>query len=302
MPILILSMQLLVYILAYPFLWLISILPYRLFYLFSDLVYILVYRIIGYRKKVVYNNLTLVFPHKSEKEKKSIQKAFYKHMCDMFLETIKTLNIGEEELKKRYALPNIDLILEIEKKRSILVMLPHYANWEWCIIVNRYVKSKGYVVYQKIGNVYFDRLIKKIRAIWNTTPISQQETVITMARNHQNGIKAIYGIVSDQSPQAHLAQYWTKFMNIKVPIFNGPELLAKKYGHAVVFAKISKVKRGYYKTEFIPIALEGSKTEENEITNQFLKLTEEEIIQNPEYYLWTHRRWKHSDKVPEKYL
>jgi len=95
-------MQFIAYILIYPFLWLISILPYRLFYLFSDLVYILVYRIIGYRKKVVYNNLTLVFPHKSEKEKKSIQRAFYKHMCDMFLETIKTLNIGEEELKKRY--------------------------------------------------------------------------------------------------------------------------------------------------------------------------------------------------------
>ena len=295
-------MQLLVYIIAYPFLWLISILPYRLFYLFSDLVYILVYRIIGYRKKVVYNNLTLVFPHKSEKEKKSIQKAFYKHMCDMFLETIKTLNIGEEELKKRYATPNIDLLLEIEKKRSILVMLPHYANWEWSIIVNRYVKSKGFAIYQEIGNVYFDRLIKKIRAIWNTTPISQQETVITMARNHQNGIKAIYGIVSDQSPQAHLAQYWTKFMNIKVPVFNGPELLAKRYDHAVIFAKVSKVKRGYYKTEFIPIALEGSKTEKNEITNQFLKLTEEEIIQNPAYYLWTHRRWKHRDKVPEKYL
>ncbi|MGB5461494.1 MAG: lysophospholipid acyltransferase family protein [Eudoraea sp.] len=295
-------MQLLVYIIAYPFLWLISILPYRLFYLFSDLVYILVYRIIGYRKKVVYNNLTLVFPHKSEKEKKSIQKAFYKHMCDMFLETIKTLNIGEEELKKRYATPNIDLLLEIEKKRSILVMLPHYANWEWSIIVNRYVKSKGFAIYQEIGNVYFDRLIKKIRAIWNTTPISQQETVITMARNHQNGIKAIYGIVSDQSPQAHLAQYWTKFMNIKVPVFNGPELLAKRYDHAVIFAKVSKVKRGYYKTEFIPIALEGSKTEKNEITNQFLKLTEEEIIENPAYYLWTHRRWKHSDKVPEKYL
>ncbi len=295
-------MQLLLYILAYPFLWFISILPYRLFYFFSDIVYVLVYRIIGYRKKVVNNNLSLVFPNKSDKEIKKIQKAFYKHMCDMFLETIKTLNIGEEELKKRYALPNIDLLLEVEKKRSILVMFPHYGNWEWSIIVNRYVKSKGFAIYQNIGNVYFDRLIKKIRAIWSTTPISQKETVITMARNHQNDIKGVYGIVSDQSPQAHLAQYWTKFMNITVPVFNGPEVLARKYDHAVVFAKVSKVKRGYYETEFIPIALEGSKTEEYEITNQFLKLTEEEIIQNPAYYLWTHRRWKHRDKVPEKYL
>jgi KDO2-lipid IV(A) lauroyltransferase len=264
--------------------------------------YFLVYRIVGYRKKVVYNNLSLVFPDKTKKEKKDIQKAFYKHMCDMLLETVKTLNISEEELKKRYALPNIDLLLDLEKERSILVMFPHYGNWEWSIIVNVHVKSKGFAVYQKIDNVYFDRLIKKIRGIWSTTPISQKETVITMARNHQKGIKGVYGIVSDQSPQAHLAQYWTEFMNIKVPVYNSPEILARKYDHAVVFAKVTKVKRGYYSTEFIPIAKEGSNTKENEITDRFLRLTEEEIIQNPAYYLWTHRRWKHRDKVPEKFL
>lgn len=295
-------MQLLLYIIAYPFLWLISILPYRLFYFFSDIVYFLVYRIIGYRKNVVYNNLTLVFPDKSEEEKKEIQKEFYKHMCDMFLETIKTLNIGEEELTRRYTLPNIDLLLELEKKRSVLVMFPHYGNWEWGIIVNRFVKSKGFAIYQKIENAYFDQLIKRIRTIWNTTLISQKETVITMARNHQNGVTGVYGIVSDQSPEAHRAHYWTKFMNITVPVFNGPEVLARKFDHAVVFAKVSKVKRGYYRTEFIPIALEGRQTKENEITNQFLRLTEEEIKQNPAYYLWTHRRWKHRDKVPEEYL
>jgi KDO2-lipid IV(A) lauroyltransferase len=295
-------MQLLVYILAYPFLWLISVLPYKLFYFFSDLVYFLVYRVVGYRKKEVYKNLTLVFPDKSEKEKKSIQKAFYRHMCDMFLETIKTMNISEEELKKRYALPNIDLLLDLEKERSIIVMLAHFGNWEWSIITNVYLKSKGFAIYQNIGNVYFDSLIKKIRGTWSTTPISQRETVITMARNHQKGIKGVYGIVSDQSPQAHLAQYWTEFMNIKVPVYNSPEILARKYNHAVVFAKVTKVKRGYYSTEFIPIATEGSKTKENEITDQFLRLTEEEIKQNPAYYLWTHRRWKHRDKVPEEYL
>ena len=207
-------MQRLVYILAYPFLWLISILPYRLFYFFSDLVYFLVYRVGGYRKKVVYTNLRLVFPDKSEKEIKYIQKAFYKHMCDMFLETIKTLNISEEELKKRYALPNIDLLLDLEKERSIIIMLPHYGNWEWSLIANVFLKSKGFAVYQNISNVYFDRLIKKIRSIWSTTLISQRETVITMARNYQKGIRGVYGIVSDQSPQAHLALYWTEFMNI----------------------------------------------------------------------------------------
>ena len=294
-------MQLLVFIFAYPFLWLISILPHRLFYLFSDIIFLAVYHLIGYRKKVVFDNLTLVFPDKTDLEKKQIRKEFYKHMCDMFLETIRTMSIKEESLKKQYLLPNIDLLLGYEKERSVLVLFAHYGNWEWSIIVNRFVKSKGYAVYQKIGNVYFDRLIKKIRATWNTTPISQKETVITMMRNFKSGVKGIYGIVSDQSPQVERAQYWTEFMGIKVPVYNSPEILARKFDHSVVFAKVTKLSRGHYSTTFIPIAKEGSLTTENEITETFLRLSEEEIRENPQYYLWTHKRWKHRDKVPKRF-
>ncbi|WP_276392293.1 lysophospholipid acyltransferase family protein [Eudoraea chungangensis] len=294
-------MQLLVFIFAYPFLWLISILPHKLFYLFSDIIFLAVYYLIGYRKKVVFDNLTLAFPDKTDEEKKQIRKEFYKHMCDMFLETIRTMSIKEESLKKQYLLPNIDLLLEYEKERSVLVLFAHYGNWEWSIIVNRFVKSKGYAVYQKIGNVYFDRLIKKIRATWNTTPISQKETVITMMRNFKSGVKGIYGIVSDQSPQVERAQYWTEFMGIKVPVYNSPEILARKFDHSVVFAKVTKLSRGHYCTTFIPIAKEGSLTTENEITETFLRLSEEEIRENPQYYLWTHKRWKHRDKAPKTF-
>lgn len=292
-------MQFLIFILAYPFLWFISVLPHKIFYFFSDIIFLIVYRIIGYRKAVVYENLSLVFPEKSSQEKKQIEKDFYRHMCDMFLETIRTMSISEEKLKKQYELPNVDLLLELEKDRSILVLFAHYGNWEWSIITNRYVKSRGFAIYQKIGNIYFDRLIKKIRATWNTTPISQRETVRTMMRNYNSGIKGVYGIVSDQSPQVERAQYWTEFMGIKVPVYNSPEVLAKKFNHAVVFAKVTKVKRGYYRTNFIPIAKEGANTKANEITDTFLRLTEEEIREHPQYYLWTHRRWKHRDKVPE---
>ncbi|MGB5171503.1 lysophospholipid acyltransferase family protein [Eudoraea sp.] len=294
-------MQFLVFILTYPLLWIISILPHRLFYFFSDIIFFIVYHLVGYRRKVVYDNLTLVFPDKNDSEKRKIAKEFYKHMCDMFLETLRTMSISEENLKKQYLLPNIDLLLEIEKDRSILVLFAHYGNWEWSIIVNRYVKSKGFAIYQKIGNVYFDRLIKKIRATWNTTPISQKETVRTMMRNFQTDVKGVYGIVSDQSPQVERAQYWTDFMGVTVPVYNSPEVLAKRFDHAVVFAKVSKIKRGHYSTEFIPIAIEGSKTVQNEITDTFLRLTEKEIRQNPQYYLWTHKRWKHRDKVPKSF-
>ena len=295
-------MQLLVYSLTYPLLWLISRLPNRLFYGFSDLGFLLIYHLIGYRKKVVNNNLRLAFPQKDEVELKRIQKAFYKHMCDMFLEMVKTMSIGEEELKSRYKIQNRDLLQEMETERSVLVLFPHYANWEWSIIVNSFIRSNGYAVYQNIGNIYFDRLIKKIRAKWNTEPITQKETVRTVIRNESEKRRGVYGIVSDQSPQAHRAQYWAPFMGITVPVFNGPETLARKLDLTVLFAKVSKIKRGYYSLEFVTIAENGGQTKKNEITDTFLKLTEEQIKENPEYYLWTHRRWKHRNRVPARFL
>lgn len=292
-------MQLLAYILIYPLLWIISILPHPLFYGFSDFVYFLVYRVIGYRKKIVRENLELVFPSKSKQELNTIEKDFYHHMCDMFLEMVKTMALSKEAVKKKYHIVNLDLLREIEKEKSVLIVCSHYANWEWNVSINNYINSKGYAVYQKISNKYFDAFIRKTRAKWNTELITQKETVKTVVRNHQNKVGAIYGMVSDQSPQVHRAQYWKEFMGVEVPIFNGAETLARKLDLAVVFLKVSKVKRGYYQAEFIPITLAGRHTEKNEITDTFLSLTEQQIKERPEHYLWTHRRWKHRDKAPK---
>ncbi|MEZ4968189.1 MAG: lysophospholipid acyltransferase family protein [Flavobacteriaceae bacterium] len=294
-------MQFLAYILVYPLLWFISILPFRLFYFFSDLIFLVMFYLIGYRKRVVLENLTMAFPDKSAKELKDVQRCFYRHMCDMFLEMIKTLNLTKEELKERYKIINIEVLQSIVEDKSVLIVCSHYANWEWNVSINNYVDAKGYAVYQKIGNVYFDNLIKKIRAKWNTTLITQQETVKTVYRNVQNGTISAYGMVSDQSPQVKKAQYWSEFMGVKVPIFNGPESMARKLDLAVVFLKVSKVKRGYYQAEFIPITMAGSKTQKHQITDQFLRLTENQIREKPAYYLWTHKRWKHRNKVPVEF-
>lgn len=294
-------MQLLVFLLVYPILWLISILPYRLFYAFSDLVFFLVYHIAGYRKQVVLNNLSLVFPTKEKKELLQIRKAFYHHMCDMFLEMVKTITLSKKKVKQRYHITNVELLQGILAEKSVLALCSHYANWEWNVSINNYIDAKGYAVYQKIGNPYFDRLVKKIRAKWNTIPITTNETPKTIVYNERKNVRAIYGMVSDQSPQAHRANYWSDFMGVKVPIYNGAEALARKLDLAVVFLKVTKVKRGYYQLEVIPITKNGKSTGQHEITEQFLKLTEEQIRENPAYYLWTHRRWKHRDKVPVQF-
>lgn len=292
-------MQLLVFILIYPILWVISILPHTLFYGVSNIMYFIVFRIVGYRKKVVLDNLKLTFPNKSIEELKTIRVNFYKHMCDMFMEMVKTMSLSKATVKKRYNVVNIEDLINIEKEKSILIVCAHYANWEWLVSINNLVDTKGYAVYQKIANKYFDKWIRNLRARWNTTPITQRDTVKTVIRNEKEGVRAIYGMVSDQSPQYSKAQHWSEFMGLNVPIHNGAETLAKKLDLAVVYAKVSKVKRGYYEVNLIPITLAGKETEKSYITEQFLRLTEEQIKEKPEYYLWTHRRWKHAGKKPK---
>ncbi len=292
-------MQLLVFLLAYPVLRLISILPRPLFYGFSDLAFVLVFYLARYRRKVVRENLRLALPERSESDRDKIEREFYRHLCDLLLEMVKTMHLSKKEVARRYRIKNIEYLRALEKDRSVLLLCTHFANWEWNTSINNYVSSNGFAIYQKIGNPYFDRLIRKIRAKWNTEPLEQKETVKRIIKNEKQGIRGVYGMVSDQSPMMSKAQYWSEFMGIKVPIFVGAEGLARKLDLAAVFLKVTKVKRGYYEAEFIPIAEKGSSTEEHEITEQFLRLAEKQIREKPEHYLWTHRRWKHRGKAPE---
>lgn len=295
-------MQFLVYILVYPLVWLISILPFRLLYAFSDVLYVLIYRLVGYRKKVVKDNLRLVFPEKTEDDINRITKKFYHHFCDMMLESVKSLTISEDTIKKRFTFTNIEVIQELERQnRSIILMCGHYASWEWIFVMQKYVSHKGYAVYSKLANKYFDALIKRIRAKYNSHLITTQETVPTLMRSKVRGELTINGFVSDQSPLVSKALYWREFMGVKVPIHTGAEILAKRLDMSVVFFRVKRLKRGYYETTFETLAVDPKIYPNFEITDMFIERVEEQIREAPEYYLWTHRRWKHRHKVPEKF-
>ncbi len=295
-------MHLLAYILIYPILWLVSILPFRLLYFISDGLYVLIYHIFGYRKKVVKTNLDLVFPEKSEVEKKRIMKGFYHHLCDMVLESIKSLTISEKEMKKRFVFSNIEEMTRLgEQNKSVVLMCAHYASWEWIFILQKYIKHKGYGIYKRLANKYFDALVKRIRAKYNTFLITTKETIPTLIESKNNGELSMSGFASDQSPKANKAFHWNEFMGIKVPIHTGAEMIAKKLDMAVVFFKVKKLKRGHYETTFESITTTPKEFKDFEITDLFLKFVENQIHEAPEYYLWTHKRWKHRDKVPEKF-
>ena len=287
-------MQLLAFVVIYPILWVTSMLPFRLLYCVSDGLYFILYRLVGYRKKTVSENLKLVFPEKSEAERKRIEKKFYHHLCDMILEAIKSMNIHKEDMKKRFKFTNIEIIKDFEKRnKSISLMCAHYGSWEWIFILQEYTSHKTFAIYKRLNNKYFDRMIRKIRARYDSYLISTKETAAVLTENKKKGLLTINGFAADQSPKKNKAYHWSKFMGIDVPVHTGAEMLSKKLDLSVVFFSVKRVKRGFYETTFKTLTEAPNNFEDYKITDQFIALVENQIYEAPEYYLWTHKRWKH---------
>ena len=287
-------MQLLAFVLIYPFLWLVSILPFRLLYVVSDGLYVFLYHIVGYRRKTVMNNLELVFPEKSNAERKRIAKRFYHHLCDMILEAIKSINISVDDMKARFKFTNIEVIKDYEnRKKSIALMCAHYGSWEWIFILQAYTSHLTFAIYKRLNNKYFDKLVRKIRARYDSYLITTKESINVLKENKAKGLLTINGFAADQSPKKHKAYHWNKFMGIEVPVHTGAEMISKKLDMPMVFFSVKRVKRGFYETTFQTLTDSPKDYDDYVITDKFMALVERQIYEAPEYYLWTHKRWKH---------
>lgn len=287
-------MQRIVYLIAYPFLWGVSRLPDWALYQLSDLMYVLIYKVLGYRKKVVSLNLRLCFPEKTEQERLQIQKKFYHHFCDLMLETIKTMGLSRKQMQQKMTFTNKEILQPlIEQKQSFILMCGHYNNYEWLLSLAQEVNCPCFVVYTPITNKYFDRLIKRIRSRFNGFLISRYQTTFTIKNQQQKQQLSIYGLASDQSPYDTPKQYRRSFMGIEVPVFTGAERIAKQFHLPVIFCDIQKLKRGYYQTTFTPITQNPNQLSDYQITDTFTQLLEAQIRRAPEFYFWTHNRFKY---------
>lgn len=286
-------MKALSYFLAYPFLFVVARLPFFLLYVVSDCIYFLVYHIIGYRKKVVTENLTKSFPEKSEKEINALQRKFYRYLCDLILETLKTTAWNEKVVMKRTTFKNPEVMDALYKeKKNALVVLGHIGNWEWagpCFTLN--LDHQLYVVYQPLSNPYFEKLFVKARTKFNTKIIPRKSALKSIISNRKT-INAT-ALVADQAPTPVKTAFWTTFLNQETAVFTGPEKMSKMLDYPVVYMDIVRVKRGYYEVTAEVLFKDPKNTEDNEITIAFNKRLEQSILQNPETWLWSHRRWKH---------
>ena len=287
-------MDLLVFIVVYPFIWLISRLNFSLIYVLSDLLYYPLYYVFSYRKKVVRKNLELAFPHKSEHERRIIEKKNFRNLTDIFLETFKSTNIKEDELKKRFTFKNPELLEKIYKNnQDVIVMCSHYCSWEWVFVIDRITDFKINAIYKRLSNKYFDKWTKTRRSQYNAHMIKTKDTFREISKLSKSKDLNFYGFASDQSPKKSKAVYWSNFLNNYVPIHTGAEIIAKKYNMALVFMDVQKIKRGFYEASFTLMTDKPNDFKNYEITDEYIKLVEKQVESKPEYYTWTHRRFKH---------
>lgn len=275
----------------------ISLLPFPLLYALSDGLYILFYYMLGYRKKVVLQNIRNSFPDKTEKEHIEICKKFYRHFCDLVVESLKTFTISEKEVLKRVICTNPEVIDKyFDQKRSVIIAGGHYNNWElFAVAVDALIKHKTVGIYKPLSNKYFDGKMRGTRSKYGLEMISTKD-VKPFFDKHINVLTAtIFG--TDQSPSNPNNAYWMKFLNQDTGVLFGAEKFAKDYNYPVVYGRLNKLKRGHYSLDFTDVTDTPKETAHGEITEKITLLLEKDIQAIPQYWLWTHRRWKH--KRPE---
>lgn len=278
----------------------ISLLPFPVLYFVSDFLYLLIYKVFGYRKSVVRKNLKNSFPNKSEKELSDIEKKFYHHLCDIIMETVKGFSVSAKEVQDRFIYNNPEVIEQLNKKgKSIVAITGHYNNWEYCALtVGLSFSAQSMAIFHPLKDKFFNKRIKKSREKFNLHFVSPKEVPQYFIDNQTQITLSCF--VADQTPHNVQKCHWMTFLNQDTPVFFGAEKFAKEYNHAVVFANINKVKRGFYEVDLETICVDPSSVDHTYITEQHTKLLEKMIIKAPEYWLWTHRRWKRTK--PDDYI
>ena len=271
----------------------ISKLPFRILYFISDIVYFILYHLVRYRKKVVHSNLCRSFPEKTSEEIKAIEKRFYKHFTDLLLESFKLFSISEQELRERMIFENTDLFQKFfDQGKSVIVAGGHYGNWEMFAVASQlYWKHQGVALYKPLANPWFEQVMRETRGRYGLEMVPIQKTKEFFNQPHPKPISTIFGM--DQSPSKVKSSHWMEFLGQDTAVIYGTEKYARTYQQPVVFGRIMKLNRGYYKTYFELVTDQPDSMSHGAIIEKVMRLLETDIKKEPEWWLWTHRRWKH---------
>jgi Kdo2-lipid IVA lauroyltransferase/acyltransferase len=290
----------LVYLLLRAFIALFRLIPFGLAYFFADIAYIIGYHVVGYRKNVVFTNLRKSFPGKTEEEYKTIAKGFYHHFGDIIIESIKSFTMTEAQIVERYKYTRKEELDQCYREgRQTICVAGHYANWEWGGIASgTQLLHRPVGFYKPLSNKYIDAYTQSTRVQGRSVLVSITNTRTVFETDW--GEPAIFYMIADQSPTTYRLAHWITFLNQETAVLHGPERYARLLNLPVFYAWIKPVKRGYYTLDFIPLSMEPRNTKTGEISALFMKILEDQITENPRYYLWSHRRWKIQKPEPKQ--
>jgi KDO2-lipid IV(A) lauroyltransferase len=278
-----------------------SRLPLWVLYFVADMLYFPLYYAVRYRRKVVRKNLVNSFPDKDLKEIVQLEKKFYAFFCDLGVETLKMYSISTKEMKKRMTFEGLE---EVEKvmgnDKSLVLYLGHYCNWEWVASLSLHIPKTAYggQIYHPLSNKTSDELFLKMRDKFGGHSITMNDTLRRIIGVKREGKQFMLGFISDQVPGGNAIHYWLEFFHQKgTPVFTGTERIARQTESVVYFLDITRPKRGYYHAKFVLMTTEPQNLPENALTDMYFQWLEKEICRNPQYWLWTHNRWKRQKNV-----
>ncbi len=267
--------------------------PFWLLYALADCFYVILYYLVGYRRKVVRENLQNSFPEKLAQELLTIEKEFYKHLADLFVEIVKFRTMSKEEISKRCKYVNKE-VLEMPqyKDKSFICIQGHYGNWEWVTHINTELQQRILSVYKPLHNQIEDEFMKKVRESFGALTVSKNNVLRVVARRQKNKELSAIGLISDQIPDVNKMTYWMPFLNQDTAVFLGAEKMAKMFDMPIIFLYTKKIKRGHYEIKFLPVTTNPKEETTYEITHKHVRLTEKMIQESPAYWMWSHKRWK----------
>ena len=275
-------------------LWIFSLLPIQILYLISKIIRFIVYDILCYREKVVIDNIQNTFIEKSQTEVIKLKNNFYDYFFELIVEIIKLLSISKDELNKRFTFSNINVIKQaLKKNKSVIVVVGHYGNWEWALrSASNLIDTKIIGVYKRINNTIFEWLLLKIRSNTNVLPVEIKSLSRELVNNNE---KKIYAMVADQSPTLEQSNVRINFLNRDTLVYTGVEKISKKYNMPVFYLNIKLTSKGYYESTFEEINSKNINGKKLEITKKFFSKLENQIKSEPRLWLWSHKRWKHTN-------
>lgn len=279
-----------------------SLIPLPVMYFFSDILFYPFYYLVRYRRNIVWKNLSESFPEKTAADINQIQKRFYHFFLDVFfVETFKYATISKKNLKKRMVFKNMDEINRVlGEGKNISLYLGHYGNWEWVSSIPLHINNNNVdcaQIYHKLSNKQIDRLMIENRSRMGAICVEMAHTLRWINNEISEGITTITGYIADQSPRSKDIKHYVDFLNHHTPVLTGAEKITKRYNMEAYYLDIVRVKRGYYQAEFIRMHDNPSSLPEIELTKIYYNYLEKTIRRNPEFYLWTHNRYRNAEVI-----